>query len=131
MDSRPKHKITLTIFDKIIELVAVIVLLFMWVILLLKYKYIPDIIPIHYSFKGEIDGCGSKIQLWVLVLVSTILYLGMTVLNSYPHRFNYLIKITKSNALRQYTQATKILRYIKLIVMAMFAFVMWISIFFQ
>jgi hypothetical protein len=38
----------------------------------------------------------------------------MTVLNRFPHIFNYTTTITEENALREYTRATRLVRYLKL-----------------
>ena len=56
-------------------------------------------------------------------ILSTILFVGMTILNKYPHIFNYPSKITIENAERQYTIATKLIRYLKLIIVITFSFI--------
>lgn len=40
----------------------------------------------------------------------------MTILNKFPQVFNYPTKITEDNAFNQYTNATRLIRYLKLIV---------------
>lgn len=42
-------------------------------ILYLNYDDIPEVIPTHINFKGEIDGHGNKIQLWIISLVNLFL----------------------------------------------------------
>ncbi|HNU59741.1 MAG TPA: hypothetical protein PKI08_07305, partial [Aquaticitalea sp.] len=50
----------------------------------------------------------------------TVLFIGMTILNKYPHIFNYPTRINKDNALRQYTIATRMVRYLKFSVVLIF-----------
>jgi hypothetical protein len=48
------------------------------------------------------------------------LFAGIRALNKYPHIFNYPTEITAENALRQYTTATRLLRYLKPMVVVIF-----------
>lgn len=41
--------------------------------------------------------------------------IGMTIVNRFPHLFNYPVKITKENAFRQYANASRMMRYLKFI----------------
>jgi len=88
-----------------------------------NYIELPDIIPTHYNGAGEADGFGGKGNILTLPLVATILFIGLTVLNKFPHVFNYPTDITKQNALRQYTNATRLIRYLKLIVVIIFGLI--------
>jgi hypothetical protein len=47
----------------------------------------------------------------------------LTLLNKHPHIFNYPVKITEANALQQYTSATKLIRYLKIIIVMIFTFI--------
>ena len=117
---RPKLKIPLTTSDKVIEALCWSGLLSIWVIAFLFYAQLPDIIPTHFNGAGEIDGMGSKKTIWLLPAITTILFAGFTVLNCYPHTFNYLEEITPANAERNYRMGTRILRYSKLFVVLLF-----------
>ena len=120
MDERQKIKLELTTIDKTLEILGWISILAIWILTITNYTNLPDIIPIHYNGAGQADGFGGKGNILTLPLISTVLYIGMTILNKFPHIFNYPTDITKDNALRQYTNATRMIRYLKLIIVVIF-----------
>lgn len=122
-EERPVLKIKLTLADKISELGGWIILSLLWVFLILNFNSIPDTIPVHYNITGKADSFGGKMTIFFMPILSTILFVGMTILNKYPHIFNYPSKITIENAERQYTIATKLIRYLKLIIVITFSFI--------
>jgi len=58
-----------------------------------------------------------------LPLIATVLFVGLTFLNKFPHIFNYPTNITPHNALRQYTNATRMIRYLKLVIVVIFGLI--------
>jgi len=123
-EERPKLKIQLTPTDQIFELLGWGVLLALWVWTGTSYSSLPDTIPTHFNAAGEADGFGIKASIIGLPVIATLLYIGLTLLNSFPHSFNFPTPITQDNAHRQYTNATRMIRYLKLILVVVFA---WIS----
>jgi uncharacterized membrane protein len=116
----PKTKIVITIGDKIIESIAWLLLCTMWVYIIIVYENLPDTIPIHYNALGSPDNFGKKWMILSLPIVSTVLFIGLTFLNYFPETFNYPIKINEDNALVQYTYATRLIRYLKLVIVFIF-----------
>lgn len=123
METRPKIKIELTATEKVLELAGWILIAAVWLLTITNYNDLPEIIPVHYNGAGQADGFGEKSTIWTLPLIATILFVGMTVLNKFPHIFNYPVKITKENALSQYIGATRLMRYLKLIIVALLGFI--------
>ena len=120
---RPIVKIELTLWDKSVEILGWFVLIIFWIITVLNYSNIPVTIPTHFDFAGKPDGFGDKSSIFILPVMSSVLYIGMTILNRFPHIFNYPTKITNQNAERQYTNATKLIRYLKMIVVLAFSII--------
>jgi len=120
MSDRPKLKIELTTFDKIMEILGWIFIIAIWSMTIISYNQLPDVIPTHFNLKGEVDGYGEKWMILLLGSITTILFLVMSYLNKFPHRFNYLTVITKDNALKQYTIATRAIRFLKILMVAIF-----------
>ncbi len=120
-EERPKLKIQLTTTDQIFELLGWGVLLALWVWTGTSYSSLPDSIPTHFNAAGEADGFGKKASIIGLPLIATLLYIGLTLLNRFPHIFNFPTPITPDNALSQYTNATRMIRYLKLILVLVFA----------
>lgn len=93
----------------------------MWVFLLANFSNLPEVIPQHYNTYGKADGFGSKSNLFILAGIASILNIGLSILKKYPHRFNYPVEITKENEFRQYAIATRMLRFVKLILVLIFS----------
>ncbi|PID59717.1 MAG: hypothetical protein CR986_05470 [Ignavibacteriae bacterium] len=123
MGKRPKIKPKLNIIDKILEVAGFIILVSYWIFIISTYSNLPQKVPIHYGLNGKPDTTGSKISFIILPILATILFIGLTILNNFPHIFNYLKKITEENALTQYTGATKLVRFIKTIILLMFGYI--------
>ena len=121
--ARPKIRIELTTTDKAVEILGWFSLLAIWIFTIASYSNLPDTIPIHYNGAGKADGFGNKINILILPFIATILFVGMTVANKFPHVFNYPTKITEENALRQYTNATRMMRYLKLVLVVLFSLI--------
>ena len=123
MNERPKIKLKLTTTDKIFEILGWTSILAIWVLTITNYTNLPDTIPIHYNGAGQADGFGGKGNILTLPLIATILFIGLTILNKFPHVFNYPTNITADNALRQYTNATRLIRYLKFIIVVIFGLI--------
>jgi len=66
-------------------------------------------------------------QEYIILLVGTNvgLYVMMTVLNFFPHTFNYLVEITEKNARAQYANARLMMNFMKVELVYLFAYVTW------
>lgn len=118
--SRPVIKITLTIFDKALEIAGLIMLLVLWFQVVTSYSALPDTIPTHFNFSGKADNFGPKQMFLVLPILGTLLFSLLTWLNGRPNIYNYATTITNENALAQYTIATKMIRVLKVTVLILF-----------
>lgn len=128
MKKRPVIKLQLTKFDLTLEVVSWFSILFIWGMTFAYYNNLPEIIPVHYNIWGEANRFGNKLNIFILPFISTILFTGMTILNKYPHIFNYPITITEENALKQYTNATRMIRYLKFIIVFIFGLILFLTI---
>ncbi len=123
MNQRPKIKLALTTTDKIFEFLGWVAILAIWVLVIVSYTKLPDTIPIHYNGAGTADNFGRKDSIFVLPLIATVLFTGLTILNKFPHIFNYPVNITSENAVRQYTNATRLIRYLRFILVVIFGII--------
>jgi uncharacterized membrane protein len=123
MGERPKLKLELTKIDKTVEIMGWLLICANWALVINTYKSLPNIIPTHYNGAGLADGFGDKSMIFTLPLVATVLFVGLTILNKFPHIFNYPTDITTNNALKQYTNATRLIRYLKVIFVVIFGLI--------
>ena len=117
-----KIKIQLSVLDWLIEIISWIFMSVIWIAAILCYSKLPDVIPVHYNAFGKADGFGGKENIFTLPILAAILFAGLTILNKYPRIFNYPVKITSENALKRFKDATRLVRYLKLIAAAVFAY---------
>jgi uncharacterized membrane protein len=123
METRPKINLLLSPFDNKLELTSKIFLVVMWAFTLYSFLKLPTTIPTHFSASGQADDYGNKLTLLILPILATIIYFSLTQLNKYPHIFNYMTKITDDNAQKQYTIATRMLRFLKLAILVIFSLI--------
>jgi uncharacterized membrane protein len=125
MEKRPRIKIENTSLDRVVDLAGWLVLAGLWLMILLNYADLPDTIPTHFNAAGKVDDYGSKSTIFLLPVIATLLYGGMTRLNLFPHIFNYTKKITAENALAEYTNSTQMMRYVKLVIVFLFTIIVF------
>ena len=125
MNKRPQIKLQLNQTDKILEVLGWVSVVGIWALTLTNYSILPEIIPIHFNGAGKADGFGNKTHIFVLPIISTLLFIGLTTLNKHPHMFNYTSQITKENAVHQYTNATRMMRVLKLVIVVLFGLIVF------
>ena len=125
MNKRPRIKLQLNQTDKILEVVGWVSVFGIWALPLINYFDLPEIIPIHFNGAGKADRFGNKTHIFVLPIISTLLFIGLTTLNKHPHIFNYPSQITKENAVHQYTNATRMIRVLKLVIVVLFGLIVF------
>lgn len=116
----PKIALPLTTADKIKEALGLVLLFAFWYFALHYYSQLPDVIPTHFNSNGEVDGYGGKWTLFLLSAITTIIYLGITVISRFPHKINYAVPITEANAYKQYSLVTGMFRMMKIAILIVF-----------
>ncbi len=119
---RPKITLKPTALDLWLDRIAFAGMVFLWLFTLLNYNNLPGSIPIHYNLSGKVDGYGNKLTMLIGPFIATVITGGLSLLNKYPHIFNYPATVTEDNAERQYMLATRLLRFIKLSVVCIFLY---------
>lgn len=110
---RPKLKIPLRVFDYFLEISSTALILFCLTFIFVMWNQLPDRVATHFNFAGQADSYGSKNELLILLPVLLLLYILLTVLNRFPHIYNYVVEITENNAERQYRFARRFITILK------------------
>lgn len=113
---KPRIDLQLTPLAVIMEGLSFAGLIFLWIYAVVSYQKLPEQIPVHYNFKGEVDGVGNKATIFIVPAIITIVTVLLTMINKVPHIFNYPVNITAANAEQQYILVTSLLRYLKLVI---------------
>lgn len=110
---RPKLKLNLSTIDYFVEIVGIVGLLCLIIIPIYYLKYLPDNLPNYFNELGQPDSFSGRGIIWAFPILGLILYIGLTILNQFPHIFNYPVEITDKNAERLYTICTRTIRLLK------------------
>lgn len=109
-----------TLADTVMEYICRILLIGTLIYLIVRWNAIPDQIPTHYNAAGEIDSWGGKGMVWLLVVISWGLYLGITFVGRFPELWNTGVKITKKNKEKVYRLIKYLIGTSKLILISVF-----------
>lgn len=86
---------------------------------------LPDRIPTHFDAAGNPNGWGHPAMLWLLPLVSTVIYLLMTWVSRFPAAFNFPMRTTAASRPRMEAIALQMISWLKLEVAALFAWIQY------
>ncbi|MGE6204458.1 DUF1648 domain-containing protein [Guptibacillus hwajinpoensis] len=123
MKERPRIKIEKSLVQKGFDVAAIIFLLLSIVYISLEWGSIPNRIPIHFNASGIPDNWGPKGTIILLPMIGAFLWGGLTILERFPHKYNYIVKITDGNAALQYRSAVVLMRFLKNTIALFFAYV--------
>jgi uncharacterized membrane protein len=116
-----KHKYTR--MKIIIEASALVILLSTFAYVITNWNTIPEQIPSHFNFQGQIDSWSSKNFVFFPVLVSLFLYLLLTVVSFFPSMWNMPVKITEENMEQAYHYTRNMITILKLELVSVFAYI--------
>jgi uncharacterized membrane protein len=91
-----------------------------------NYGALPDSIPIHFNGRGEVDGYGSKLMLWILPVINFGVFwlIGLTATSSFTY-FNYPVTLTEDNAEEQHRIALKTVALVRLVCCLMISYIIY------
>ncbi len=87
----------------------------------IPWKHVPARVPTHFGIGGAPDAWGSRGTLWLLPSLAAGVFVLLTVLARFPHRFNYLWSFGAAAAPVQYRLAVRFLQLLKACVGWLFA----------
>ena len=122
---RPRLQMERTKFENICETAAGALLLSLILYMTQSWSALPAKIPTHFNLAGQADAWGDKHTILILLGVAGVLYVGLSILQQFPHVYNYAFKLTSENVRRQYLLARQLLTVIKLEVVGCLSFISW------
>ncbi len=120
-ETRPEFEIEKTQSDRFLEVAGWAVLAFLWFFVLYNFSTLPDQIPTHFGASGQPDEFGSKFTFFLLPVIGTVLFLGFGFLNNRPWLFNFPVTITEKNRKLQYSNALRMMRFLKVALLVVFS----------
>jgi len=125
---RPRIKVPFEAVDTIIEIASITLLILMWSYCIIKFPELQDTIATHFNAAGAPDDYGSKHTVWIVPIIATVMYIGLFILNKYPHIHNYMVNITEENALKNYRFSTRLLRVVNFLCVLLMAYITYMII---
>lgn len=112
-------------WGSLLEKLSWVLLLLLWAYAIYSISGLPDRIPIHFNFAGEADSYGSKLTLWMLPVIASILVGLMTVVKKHPEYLNIPVKLTDENRARQQDLALGLLSAVACAVPILFGLIIY------
>ena len=99
--------------DTIAEVFCMILLIVTTLYTIYMYIQLPEKIPIHYNAAGVIDRYGNKLEIFILLIVTWVMYIGLSLLTRVPQFWNTGVSVTAENKDRVYLILKNMLNIIK------------------
>nr|WP_236823249.1 DUF1648 domain-containing protein [Bhargavaea massiliensis] len=111
-----------TLFERMMDGAAIGA--FVWIVayLVSAWGILPAEIPAHFNGAGEVNRWGSKWELVMLPIIAGLLWIGMTLLEKYPEKHNYMVELNEHNIEFQYRNSRMMLNVLKNLVVLVFVY---------
>ena len=115
-------KIKNNLADKIMEAICLVLMVGIVLYLMITWGNIPDKVPMHYDWAGNVDRWGSKGELLFLPIMTWLMYGFLSVVGLFPGAWNTGVKVTEENQVRVYRVIKYLINSLKLIVVLDFSY---------
>lgn len=105
---------------RVINVICVLLLAAATLFVLMRWQQLPEQIPIHYNFAGEVDGYGGKGSLILLMILSWIVFFTITISIRFPEKWNMPVEVTEENRSRLFAIARAMMEIVKFFVTLLF-----------
>lgn len=122
---RPRISIPPDMGDYLLETLAIVIFLAIWIQAMYYWPQLPERIPVHLNGAGQVDGWGSRTSIWFIPGIALLIYAVLSVVQRYPHTYNYLRPVTKENAYSAYQLAIRLIRFLKMACLLLFLIIHW------
>lgn len=120
---RPAIRPEMSPIDWLLEAIALLGLMVFAGFVVYQFPKLPETLPSHFNGAGSPDEYSSRSSFWILPGVGIFIYILLSLIVLIPYQFNYMVRITPENALRQYTMATRLIRYLKSVIILLFLYI--------
>ncbi len=127
-NNRPKIHLKRSSLEILLEIITIVALIAAWYYIIIMWNEIPNIVPTHFNFKGQANSYGNKDSLFILPIISTVIFIIFNILSMFPQILNYPVKITEENAEKQYKNAKLLLMVLMTELSVLFLYIEWGSI---
>ena len=111
--------------DTIAEVFCMILLIVTTLYTIYMYIQLPEKIPIHYNAAGVIDRYGNKLEIFILLIVTWVMYIGLSLVTRVPQFWNTGVSVTAENKDRVYRILKSMLKIIKMEIIVIFCYLIY------
>ncbi|ANU23225.1 DUF1648 domain-containing protein [Planococcus donghaensis] len=127
MVKQQKKPVTQSLYETFLNAISLLSFIFAIIFLVFQLETLPEKVPVHFDETGRVDRLGNKVELLLLPLIGTIVWLGLTILEKYPHLYNYL-NLTEKNKEAQYKNGRLMVNVLKNEIILLFSFIIFQSV---
>lgn len=84
------------------------------IVILIRFPFLPERIPSHYNFAGEIDGYGGRGLLLIMPIIGLVMNASLALVERFPKSWNTGVRITLYNRVRVYRLVRDLLAELRL-----------------
>lgn len=111
--------------DTIAEVFCMILLIVTTLYTIYMYIQLPEKIRIHYNAAGVIDRYGNKLEIFILLIVTWVMYIGLSLVTRVPQFWNTGVSVTAENKDRVYRILKNMLKIIKMEIIVIFCYLIY------
>lgn len=117
-----------TKFQKLLELLGVILIVLFIGFIAMSWANIPDKIPGHYNAAGVVDRWADRWEVLMLPVITLLLYGGLSIISLFPQIWNVPQPKKESNKYQVYSTMKTMLILMKIEMTANFFFLSYFSV---
>ena len=100
------------LYNWIFDAICFAMIVATFVIVIVRWQVLPEEIPTHFDFNGNVNGYGGKGTLLVMPIVALVMFAVMSIVEFFPQSWNTGVKITALNAAAVY-------KYIRMMIVSL------------
>lgn len=127
-DNRPVIEIERSSWEKRIDWCCLLFLVMMTLRISTTWKSLPAKIDTAFALSGQATNTSGKGTLLIVLAISVFLFMFLSFFSRHPYGFNYPVAVTKQNAKQLYQLGSMMMAWIKLLIMVLFANVVFSAI---
>lgn len=110
-------------FRKVLNIITLIILFAGLIYTIYNYKKLPDVVATHFNLNGQPNGWGRKGTIFILPIISIIIYSILAILSKYPSIYNFPCKVTYENKERLYNTGQNMITIMNAEIVILFVYI--------
>ena len=109
------------IYHLVANILCIITIVALFGFLFFSWNDLPEQIPMHYDFEGNVDSYGGKASALFLPILAAVIYITVTITEKFPKAWNTGVQVNERNMEFIYNEIKDMVVTIKLVCTLLFA----------